>query len=99
MVKAKSKSKFKPVEITFEPRDTPKPKKLGRLELISEAVRKQHSHLNSKIITDKQDLLIFEQSQVDTSILNLTAALAAKKERRTQITAILTGLGEVLACR
>lgn len=74
-------------------------KKIGRLEQLTEATRKQFIHQNSAVVIAKQELLQFEQAQADRAIFNLTAALDAKKAHRNEIGAKLAGLAEILAAR
>jgi len=77
----------------------PAAKKLGRLEAIAEATRARYTHQNSVTVLARQDLLMFEQGQLDVAIVNLTAALESKKTQRNDIGAKLAGLAEVLSCR
>ena len=76
-----------------------KVKKMTQLEQVTEAARRQYAHQNSAVVIQKQELLMFEQAQTDRAIINLTAALEAKKNRRNIIGATIAGLAEVLACR
>jgi hypothetical protein len=86
----KSKGKTVKVEKTRKP---------TRLEQIAEATHRHYSHQNSVVVHNQQELLLFEQAQVEASLAALVAALQSKKDRRDVIGATLAGLAEVLACR
>ena len=73
--------------------------KPSKLEQVADASKRHYSHQNSAVVHAKQELLMFEQQQIETSITHLTAALELKKARRDIIGAQLTGLAEVLICR
>jgi hypothetical protein len=76
-----------------------KNEKLTRLELVTDATKRQFSHQNSVVLHNKQELLMLEQAQIDSSIKHLETALEIHKERREVVGATLTGLAEVLSCR
>ncbi|MFI5222721.1 MAG: hypothetical protein ACHQX3_00510 [Nitrospirales bacterium] len=76
-----------------------KTRKPSRFEQIAEVAQRHYSHQNSAVIHAKQELLLFEQAQVEVAIAHLTATLEAKKDRRDVIGATLAGLTVVLACR
>jgi len=71
----------------------------SRLEVVADITRRRYAHQNSAVVHQKQELLLFEQGQAQTAIINLQAAIEAKKERLDTIGASLTGLAEVLSCR
>ena len=74
-------------------------RKPSRLEQVADTTKRHFSHQNSAVIHAKQELLMFENAQIETSIAHLQAALEAKKDRRNVIGATLAGLAEVLSCR
>lgn len=76
-----------------------KKSKISRFEQISEATKSHYAHQNSAVVRAKQELLLFEQAQVEASIAALTAALETKKDRRNVIGSSLAGLAQVLSCR
>ena len=76
-----------------------KQRKPTRFEQIAEAARRHYVHQNSVVVHNQQELLLFEQAQIEASLSALLAALQSKKDRRDVIGATLAGLAEVLSAR
>ena len=81
------------------PRRKTSPHKPTKLEALTESVAQDYAHQNSQIIHSRKRVLEFEAEEADKSIIATAGALAAVRERRAKIQALLVGLENVIRKR
>lgn len=74
-------------------------KKPSRLDEILRVTTRDHLHESSNQISSRLIVLSCEVGELERKTLELTAALAATREQRVTLNAIIAGLGGILDAR